>query len=217
MTPEEVDAAIRTKFRVKKRDTLPFTGWLKSNRKHLAELYRELGYKVGAEIGVQRGHHARTLCNNVKDLKLFCIDTWEPYNKIGKKKTDEIYAHCLARLKRFKNVEFMKMTSMEAVKLIPDRSLDFVYIDGLHEFDPVIMDIVHWSQKVRFGGIVAGHDYYAFYQGGVMKAVNAYTRAHNINDWYVTTADTNGFPSWFWVQKEEYQQGYPVPKHGGQI
>jgi len=215
MTPEEVDATIRKKFRVKKRDTLPLTGWLPSTRKHLAELYRELGYKVGAEIGVQRGHHARTLCRSVPDLKLFCVDPWGPYNKQTQEKSDRIYEHCLSRLERFKNVEFMKMTSMEAVKLIPDRSLDFVYIDGLHEFDPVIMDIVHWSPKVRIGGIVSGHDYYCFYQGGVMPAVNAYTLAHRINDWYITTDEK--FPSWFWVQKEEYQQGYAVPKYGEKI
>jgi hypothetical protein len=86
---------------------------------------------------------------------------------------------------------------MEALPLIPDNSLDFVYIDGRHEFDFVIQDIIGWSAKVRPGGIVAGHDYYNFYQGGIILAVDAYTRAHNISLWYITKEEQ---PSFFWVK-----------------
>jgi len=207
MTPREADEFIKSTFRVKRRDTLPYTGWLKSTRRDLAQLYNQLGYKFGAEVGVQRGHHAKTLFRNIKGLKLICVDPWTAYNRVSQERVDNIFESCKTRLKRF-DVEYMKMTSMDAVKLIPDRSLDFVYIDGLHEFDSVMRDLICWSRKVRFGGIVAGHDYYIFYQGGIVPAVNAYTRAHNINDWYITTGDSDGYPSWFWVQKEEYQQGY---------
>jgi len=205
MTPREADKTIRSTFRVKRRDTLPFTGWLKSTRKDLAQLYNTFGYKVGAEIGVQRGHHAKLMFENIEGLKLYCVDPWDAYNRISQKKMEAVYLDCQKQLKG-RNVELMKMTSMHAVKSFEDGSLDFVYIDGLHEFDSVMRDVMHWARKVRPGGIVAGHDYYPFYQGGIMPAIDAYTRAHNINDWYITTDDE--FPSWFWVQKEEYQQGY---------
>jgi hypothetical protein len=72
-----------------------------------------------------------------------------------------------------------------------------VYIDAMHEFDPVMMDILHWAPKVRPGGIIAGHDYCWYYQGGVVQAVDAYVRAHNILTWYVTQLDKE--PSWLWV------------------
>ena len=90
------------------------------------------------------------------------------------------------------------MTSMEAVSKIPDASLDFVYIDGRHEFDFIMMDLIAWAPKVRAGGIVSGHDYYQFYRGGVVHAVNAYVLGHNIKEWFVTREKECSF---FWVKQ----------------
>jgi len=206
MNPDKVTKMIHDKFRIKKRDTLPFTGWLPSTRHHIAELFNELGYKIGAEIGVERGRNARMFFRNMKELKLILVDPWSAYNKMSGEKIDRNYRWCKERLAPY-NTEYMRMTSMEAVKQIPDASLDFVYIDGLHEFDPVMMDIICWAPKVRQGGIISGHDYYCFYKGGVIRAVNAYTKSHNINSWYITTAEPH--PSWFWVQRDEYQNNIP--------
>ena len=52
------------------------------------------------------------------------------------------------------------------------------------------------------GGIVAGHDFYTFYQAGVVQAVMAYTAAHRIFAWYVTW---DREPSYFWVVRKEYR------------
>lgn len=52
----------------------------------------------------------------------------------------------------------------------PERSLDFVYIDGLHEYESVKQDIEVWLPKIRAGGIIAGHDYNAGFPG-VERAV----------------------------------------------
>jgi len=204
MTPEQANKIIRKTFRVIGNDTIPLTGRTKSTRnEHLGKLFNTLGYKLGAEIGVENGYHAKTLFRNIEDLKLICVDPWTAYNQIPQEKTDERYARCRRRLRNC-NVEYMRMKSMEAVGNIPDGLLDFVYIDGLHEFDPVMMDIICWTPKVRIGGIIAGHDYSTkHWKIGVAPAVNAYTRAHNIREWYLTSlADI--VPSWFWVRKEEH-------------
>jgi len=204
MIPDQV---IRKKFRVKQRDTLPFTGYLESTRLHLAEVFNELGYKVGAEIGVDRGKNAKVLFENIKDLKLYCVDPWIAYNKSSQERVDRNFRWCKNRLKNY-NAIFVRKKSIEAAKDIPDNSLDFVYIDGLHEFDPVMLDLIYWSRKVRLGGIISGHDYYNFYRGGIIQAVNAYTHAHDISEWYITTGEPH--PSFFWVQKRKprhYQQG----------
>ena len=92
---------------------------------------------------------------------------------------------------------------MDAVKDFEDGSLDFVYIDGNHDFKNVANDIVEWQKKVRVGGIVAGHDYrrhkpHLTYQCHVVDVVNAYTYAFGINPWFVLQGDKS--PSWFWVQ-----------------
>jgi hypothetical protein len=86
---------------------------------------------------------------------------------------------------------------MKAVLKVKDTSLDFIYVDGFHDFDWIMPDLIFWAQKVRPGGIIAGHDYYPFFRAGVMTAVDTYVKAHNIRDWYVTREKE---PSWFWVK-----------------
>jgi hypothetical protein len=83
------------------------------------------------------------------------------------------------------------MKSLDAVRAVADRSLDFVYIDGHHNFQNVTNDIVEWSRKVRFGGIIAGHDYYGSKPGAglhVQLVVDAFTRAYDIKPWFILGA-----------------------------
>lgn len=184
------------KFHIKHGDNLPFVGFLDYTRQDLPELFNELGYKTGAEIGVQRGHFSRALCDGIPGLKLICVDPWCAYGRsVTEHRAEQRLAEATDRLMNC-DATFMRMTSMEAVKQIPDYSLDFVYIDGLHEFDPVMMDLISWVPKVRSGGIVAGHDYLHYFQGGVVEAVNAYTRAHHITQWYITK---EYLASFYWV------------------
>ena len=86
---------------------------------------------------------------------------------------------------------------VKVIRHFEDESLDFVYIDGFHEFDYVMSDLIFWTPKVRPGGIVAGHDYYPFFRSGVIQAADTYTKMHNINTWYVTRERHSSF---FWVK-----------------
>ena len=56
-------------------------------------------------------------------------------------------------------VEVLREVSDIARNLIPDGSLDFVYIDGDHTAKGVILDLLIWLPKVRCGGLVLGDDY----------------------------------------------------------
>ena len=132
------------------------------------------------------------------DLKLLCVDPWTKYSRsVGDERAEQHYKVAAKVLSPY-NATLMRMTSMEAVKEIPNDSLDFVYIDGLHDFDSVILDLIHWTPKVRIGGIVSGHDYIHHFEGGVIQAVNAYTYAHNIHSWYITKGEP--LPSFYWVR-----------------
>ena len=193
-----VDKKIREYFHVKGGDNLPYTGWLDSNRSDLYKFMATMGFKLGAEVGVSRGTNARTMLDLIPDLHLILVDPWCAYNRLSDEKAKGRYDRCVKRLEG-RNVEYIIRDSMGALEEIPDGSLDFVYIDGLHEFDAVITDIIGWIPKVKKGGIVAGHDYYEFYQSGVIEAVKAYTCAHNIQSWYVTKTEKE--PTWFWVNK----------------
>jgi predicted O-methyltransferase YrrM len=192
----DIDALIREKFKVENGNSPPFK-CVGVTREMLAQFMGELGFKTGAEIGVFRGAYSCRLCLAMPGLKIKCIDPWLPFRKNSRGRQEERFAVTSRRLKQF-NAEIIRKTSMEAVKEVPDKSLDFVYIDAMHEFDPVMLDIICWSDKVRPGGIVAGHDYSPpKWYNGVMLAVNTYVQAHEISKWYVTDDED---PSFFWVK-----------------
>lgn len=190
---------IKRFMRVKRHDTLPFSGWRKSTRKDLAKLLHELEYETGVEVGVDKGVHAREMLDNAPNIKLTLVDPWEAYDRRSTAREEIHYQSCLGRLAPYSDrIEYMKMGSMQAAEKIPDASLDFVYIDARHQFDYVMLDLIMWAPKIKPGGMISGHDYFTFYQSGVVPAVNAYTLAHNINEWYVTR---DHFASFFWIQK----------------
>ena len=190
------DHIIRHILRVKSGDSLPFTGWYKATRRDLARIFAELGYTTGAEIGVRKGTFSAILCEAVPGLQLTCVDPWLAYERVTQNMADSLYARAVETLAPY-GVTIIKKTSLEASLIVPDASLDFVYIDAAHDFDNVMVDIVLWSKKVRKGGIVSGHDYFNFYKAGVCWAVDAYTHAHGITNWYLTKEKE---ASWFWVK-----------------
>lgn len=200
ITADEANKHIWRKLQVR-RTTPPYLGRFYTERETtIPELFADLGYTVGAEVGVQRGIYSRILLDKVPNLKLYCIDPWTPYGRHPTQwKQDLIFQHAKDLIGHL-NVEFIKKTSENALADIPDTSLDFVYIDGIHEFDFVMFDIIRWSKKVRSGGIVSGHDYFHYPGVDVVFAVEAYTRAHNIRTWYITHEGETRSASFFWVK-----------------
>lgn len=153
------------------------------SRIDLAKWFKEKEFKIGAEIGVCDGRYSEILCKEIPGLKLFCVDPWLPYSDSwrGKDHQEKTYNIAKEKLKDF-DTKLLRMTSLNASLLdaIPDKSLDFVYIDGSHTFDNVMLDIILWAPKVRRKGIVAGHDYCHFTNSGVIEAVNKYCEIHDI-------------------------------------
>ena len=134
-------------------------------RYDMAGMFKELGYKVGAEIGVYKGEYSEILCVQNPNLKLYCIDPWTVYEtkenefySQNQEALDSFYEETKQRLAPY-NCEIIKKTSMEAVEDFAPNSLDFVYIDANHDFDHVTEDLREWAKIVRTDGIVSGHDY----------------------------------------------------------
>jgi len=189
--------------------------------KGLSTLFSELGFKVGAEIGVAKGRFSKWLCIKMRKnkLKLFLVDPYLIYDKYieavyktTKELEDYTYEEAKKRLAKF-NCEFIRKKSMDAVKDFNDNSLDFVFIYGNHTFEYVINDIAEWSKKVKPGGIISGHDYYRSIELKkleyienltrterikiiqVKDAVDGWTLANQINPWFVTKD-----LCWLWVK-----------------
>ena len=194
-----------------------------SRKVELPRLFRRLGFKKGAEIGVRNGLYSEILCTLIPALELICVDPYQSYDDYvelqgekGQLILNEQFNKARSRLARF-NCKFMKMTSMDAVKRVPDNSLDFVFIDGNHSLQYVINDIAEWSKKVRIGGIVSGHDYWSSLSGRgftkglspeqqlklcqVKDAVDCWTKVNKIQHWFITAKDR--CPSWFFVKGEK--------------
>ncbi len=192
------DRVIRGFFRIKRGDFPPYRSWSENiTRLQLPDLFKQLGYTRGAEIGVASGKFSELLCQGIPGLKLMSVDPWTRYERTSQKLCDWRYAHAVRALTPY-GVEIKRMASVDAAKEVPDGSLDFVYIDGNHDFDHVMMDIISWAPKVRVGGVVSGHDYYHFYRGGIIRAVDAYTLAHGITAVYLTNEKES---SWMWVKR----------------
>lgn len=198
---DPVNKAIWNKFHIHHGDILPYKAF-QGDRIALAQLFGELNFNKGAEIGVEMGRYSAHLCRANPNLQIMCVDPWEPFSHHSANNMEATYQNARARLAQFGNrVNFVRKRSVDAAREVPDKSLDFVYIDGLHDFDSCMGDILAWVPKVRPGGIVSGHDYLPLYQYGVVAAVDAYTRAHNIFLWYIThETEVPQAHSWMWVR-----------------
>jgi len=178
---------------------LNFSRW-----KELPILFKELGFKKGVEIGTYRGQFAETMCKLIPELDLTCVDAWtvyKGYKDYGVNDLETVaYAEAKTRSEKH-GFKLMKAWSLDAVKNFEDESLDFVFIDGNHDFRHVTEDVDEWSKKVKKGGIVAGHDFFRNHHKGfgVREAIPAWCQANDIKPLFVVKADH--CPSWFFVKK----------------
>lgn len=165
-----------------------------NNRIQLAKHFRDLGFKVGAEIGVADGRYSEILCQTIPGLKLYCVD---PIERKGH------YEKATERLSKY-NARIIRKKSMDAIPVFDDDFFDFVFIDANHRFDFVMEDIIGWTRKVRKGGIISGHDYYHFNESGVVQAVNTYTQHHKIELNIIPRATKvhhdDRVPCWYFVK-----------------
>ena len=131
------------------------------NRKIMAKALGDMGFKIGAEVGVAQGFYSEMLLKENPGLKLFMVDVWDTYpgyHMYGEK-IKAYFNQAKKRVEPYKGARLIKKMSMDAVRDFPDNSLDSVFIDGAHDFMHVAEDVNEWSRKVRPGGIVWGHDY----------------------------------------------------------
>jgi hypothetical protein len=209
---------IYERFGIEKKAKSPI-GITRSRYGGLPILINELGFTIGAEIGVSKGRFSKHLCIFCPKLKLYSIDPWELFSGSTpgetKERMDELYLEAKARLASL-NCQIVRDWSTNAVKRFADNSLDFVYIDAAHDYGHVYEDIREWSKKVKKGGIVAGHDYispkellqkkpqasskdYNKTNYGVKRAVDTWVKKKKIKHLFVFTKDLA--PSWFYVKK----------------
>lgn len=150
------------------------------------------GELVGAEIGVNKGYHAKEIYDALNLKMLYLIDPWNNFMDMDSKEIIGEAHFLLAKetLKDCNNIQFIRATSLVAATQF-SREFDFIYIDGAHNYEAVATDILHWFPKVKKGGVLAGHDYHITIPG-VVRAVDEFGERNNLKVFNL------GEDWWFW-------------------
>ena len=144
---------------------------IKFAKNHLGEV------NTIVEVGIGAGHNARTMLEHLDPKRFYLVDGfWRNFDSFKDYKCtpEEIYANhdlclrlCENTLSKDHRYRLINAISIEAVNEVPNE-LDLVYIDANHLEHAVLEDIKVWYPKIRKGGVLCGHDWYA---EGVERAV----------------------------------------------
>ena len=139
------------------------------------QLKKQFGDKplIGVEVGFGQGLNAQNILNTLNIKQLYCVDPaigkqYQDGDRTVKAFTDRPSLY--SKLSRDPRVTFIKKPSAEAVTDLPD-NIDFVYIDGLHNYSNCLSDLQNYSALVKEGGYIGGHDFTKFLESDVVKAV----------------------------------------------
>lgn len=127
----------------------------------LAGLVAEHGWRTGAEIGVFKGGTLFLLLDRFPELEMLGVDQWLNFDREHYTRFDmpAIGRKVRRRARDYpQRCRILHMDRLTAAQYVPDGSLDFVFVDALHEYEPVRADLAAWIPKVRPGGYMTGHD-----------------------------------------------------------
>jgi hypothetical protein len=116
---------------------------------------------IGAEVGVWEGEHSWLIVKNMLLKELYLIDPWKDMSKfVGVISADDedAFNFVAQTFLPWPEVSQIRLPSVEAAKKFPDKYFDFVYIDGAHDYDSVLLDIKTWHPKIKTGSFLCGHD-----------------------------------------------------------
>lgn len=216
------------------------------DRWDIAGICDKLGFLVGVELGVREGDFAR---NNLKTwpncVKYYVVDIWGQqvylvhyvshgvvikfswqanYVDTANRETfeqEKVYQRARSTLAPHGDkVIFVRNYTTLAATLVPDASVDFVYVDARHDYCGCKEDIEMWWPKLRHGGLMAGHDYLnateqrqlnpkddwslcedgVVNEGAVKAAVNEFASKNNLKVY--TTLHDGPWVSWMYSRKE---------------
>ena len=169
---------------------------------------RKKNPKTFLEVGVFHGVTARNVCELLSqihkdDFKYIGLDLFEknqdneleiipntefsnPFKKIYFKyiiKKDPYSLEAVKDLlKKFKdNVNLIKGNSNSILKKIDMTKIDYVFLDGGHDYDTVRNDLNNCIEVVKKNGTILCDDYNLSYAPGVKKAIDEFVKENNLS------------------------------------
>lgn len=146
----------------------------------LYDLLADKQQLVGLEIGVERGGTTCMLLDNLNIKHLYGIDPYIGYEDLDgnykrtQHEADIIKKEFVEKISKYTNYTLLNNTSDACTGLIPNDSLDFIFIDGHHSYNQCSKDIKNYYPKIKTGGLISGHDYN--YCHGVKQAVDEFVQ-----------------------------------------
>lgn len=121
---------------------------------------------IAIEVGVAGGGFSRIVLSDWKGLRYLMVDPLIPQPidifPDGHAHNSEFHKY-LESVKQLtdqdKRAIFIRAFSPEVAYLVPDNSVDWIYLDGNHTYDAVRADVLAWYPKVKRGGLFCGHDW----------------------------------------------------------
>jgi SAM-dependent methyltransferase len=167
------------------------------------------------EIGTWRGDFANLMCSKLQPNKFYAIDPFALYegytdkpdvNEFGNQSNldrlaEQVKARVAGMLPNGRS-QLLREMSCNAVNQFADNSVDVVYVDADHKYEPVLADIRAWYAKVKPGGILCGDDYIEgshIEKFGVIEAVKDFATEMNLT--FAITTGPN--PSWAFCKNNE--------------
>ena len=163
--------------------------------------------KIFLEVGVFHGVTARNVCELLysihgKDFKYIGLDLFqESYenkyevipNTKFKNPLKNIYFNYIKKqnpysieavkdlLKKFKNnVSLIKGNSNVILKKIDMSKIEYVFLDGGHDYSTVMNDLNSCSEVIQNNGVILCDDYDLSYAPGVKKAIDEFSLKNNL-------------------------------------
>ena len=158
------------------------------------------------EVGVFHGVTARNICELLyqihgNDFKYVGLDLFEkseenksevipntsfnnPFKKFYHQhimREDPYSIKAVSKLlKKFENqVHLIKGNSNQLLKKMDMSKIDFVFLDGGHEYNTVVNDLNSCADVLKFNGSILCDDYNLGYAPGVKKAIDEFVKANN--------------------------------------
>jgi ubiquinone/menaquinone biosynthesis C-methylase UbiE len=148
------------------------------SREKILELVPKGG--ICAEIGTQTGNFARQILTILKPARLHIFDIdFTPFD----------HAPFQTAIQQG-IIELHQGDSSSLLAALPDRSFDFIYIDGDHSYDGIVKDLDQAARKIKDDGWIVCNDYTLYsplekIYYGVYRAVNEFCFKHGFEIVYL--------------------------------
>jgi predicted O-methyltransferase YrrM len=122
--------------------------------------------EIGSFLGRSTQYLATSLFNADKtDVTIYCIDTFKGSSEHANLKLpSDFYTMFRDNLKFFIGRDMVvpiqgRSDDQEVLNKFKDQEIDYIMVDGAHEYDAVLDDIENWWPKLKPDGVMFGDDF----------------------------------------------------------